>query len=323
MYKEGKDDDMTGIGIVGVGAFVPEDIVTNKDLEQKVDTNDAWIRQRTGIEERRIANETMDTSHMAIMAAKNALLDASLHASDIDLILVATATPDTAFSSVSCVVQDGLGLKNVPAMDIGAACSGFIYALVTAKQFIETKEYKHVLVIGSEKFSKIVDWSDRNTCVLFGDGAGAIVLGPVTQEKGILAFELGASGAGASHLYVDKQSKTVRMNGREVFKFAVRQMPETSLNVLEKAGLTTEDLNFLIPHQANMRIIEAARDRLGLKGEKVSTTVKFHGNTSAASIPLALFNEVQNGMIQDGDVIVMAGFGAGLTWGSVCIRWGK
>ncbi|MBU8878446.1 ketoacyl-ACP synthase III [Bacillus sp. FJAT-29790] len=314
---------MKCIGIIGVGAYLPDNIVTNRDMENRVDTNDEWIRTRTGIEERRIASDQMDTSDMAIIAAKKALLDASLDASDIDLILVATATPDTAFPSVACMVQEALEVNNIPAMDVSAACSGFVYALITAHQFIAANTYKNVLIIGSEKFSKIIDWSDRNTCVLFGDGAGAVILGEVSKEKGILSFELGADGTGGKHLAVDKKTNFVGMNGREVFKFATRQMPESCLNVIEKAGLKKEDVNFLIPHQANVRIIDAARERLGLEKDKVSTTVIKHGNTSAASIPLALFTEIQNGRINDGDVIVMVGFGGGLTWGSACLRWGK
>jgi 3-oxoacyl-[acyl-carrier-protein] synthase-3 len=314
---------MKQVGIIGVGSYVPETIVTNKDLEKKVDTTDEWIRTRTGIEERRIANADEDTSDMAIIAAQNAISDAGLNAEDIDLILVATATPDYAFPSVACMVQGALGINHIPAMDVSAACSGFIYALVTGKQFVENDTYKNVLVIGSEKFSKIIDWTDRNTCVLFGDGAGAVVLSQVSENKGILSFTLGADGSGANHLHVDKKTNFVGMNGREVFKFAVRQMPYSSLDVVEKAGLTTEDVDFLVSHQANMRIIDAARERLGLTKEKVSTTVRTHGNTSAASIPLALFSELQEGKIQDGDVVVMVGFGGGLTWGSICIRWGK
>ncbi|WP_332697484.1 beta-ketoacyl-ACP synthase III [Halalkalibacter lacteus] len=314
---------MKRVGIIGVGSYVPENIVTNHDLVKKVDTNDEWIRTRTGIEERRIASVDVDTSDMAIIAAQKAISDAQLHPEDIDLILVATATPDYAFPSVACIVQEALGIQHIPAMDISAACSGFIYALVTGKQFVENDTYKNVLVIGSEKFSKIVDWTDRNTCVLFGDGAGAVVLSQVSEDKGILSFTLGADGAGANHLLVDKKTNFVSMNGREVFKFAVRQMPNSSLDVVEKAGLTKEDVDFLVPHQANMRIIDAARERLGLKKEKVSTTVRNHGNTSAASIPLALFSELQDGKIQDGDIVVMVGFGGGLTWGSICLKWGK
>lgn len=314
---------MKRVGIIGVGTYVPEQIVTNIDLESKIDTKDEWIRSRTGIEERRIAGEDMDTSHMAINAARNAILDAGLEASDIDMILVATSTPDHPFPSVACMVQEALGVKNIPAMDISAACSGFIYAVATAKPFIESNTYKNVLVIGSEKFTKTLDWSDRTTCVLFGDGAGAVVLSEVSEDKGILSVDLGADGTGGNHLYIDGETGKIAMNGREVFKFAVRQMPESSLKVVEKAGLKKEDVDFLIPHQANIRIIDAARERLGLDENKVSTTVRKHGNTSAASIPLALFSEIQNGLIQDGDIIVMVGFGGGLTWGSLCIKWGK
>ncbi|WP_078546365.1 beta-ketoacyl-ACP synthase III [Litchfieldia alkalitelluris] len=312
-----------GVGIIGVGAYVPENIVTNKDLEDMVDTNDEWIRTRTGIEERRIASEDMDTSHMAIIAAKNALADAKLEAEDIELILVATATPDNVFPTVACMVQEALSLTNIPAMDISAACAGFVYGLVTAYQYIETNTYKNILVIGSEKFSKIIDWSDKNTCVLFGDGAGAVVISNVTGDKGILSFELGADGSGGKHLLVDNETDFITMNGKEVFKFAVRQLPQSCINVIEKAGLTKEDINFLIPHQANIRIIDAARERLGLKQDKVSTTVRKHGNTSAASIPLALYEELENGKIFDGDIIVIVGFGGGLTWGSLVIKWGK
>jgi 3-oxoacyl-[acyl-carrier-protein] synthase-3 len=312
-----------GVGIIGVGAFVPENILTNKDLENMVDTNDEWIRTRTGIEERRIASEEMDTSHMAIIAAKNALADAKVEAEEIDLILVATATPDYVFPSVACMVQEALNLTNIPAMDLSAACSGFVYGLVTAYQYIETNSYKNILVIGSEKFSKITDWSDKNTCVLFGDGAGAVVLSNVPGDKGILSFELGADGSGGKHLLVDNKTDFISMNGKEVFKFAVRQMPQTCINVIEKAGLKKEDIDFLIPHQANIRIIDAARERLGLEQDKVSTTVRKHGNTSAASIPLALFAELENGKIFDGDIIVIVGFGGGLTWGSLVLRWGK
>ena len=314
---------MKRVGIIGVGSYVPENIVTNVDLEKKIDTSDEWIRSRTGIEERCIAPDEMETSTMAIIAAKNALQNSGLVASDIDLILVATATPDQPFPSVACMVQAAIGARNIPAMDISAACSGFIYALVTGKQFIETNTYKNILVIGSEKFTKTIDWSDRNTCVLFGDGAGAVVLSEVSADKGILSFELGADGSGGDHLFIDSKTGKIAMNGREVFKFAVRQMPESSLNVVEKAGLSKEDVDFLIPHQANIRIIDAARERLGLAKEKVSTTVKKHGNTSAASIPLALFTELEKGLINDGDIVVMVGFGGGLTWGSVCLRWGK
>ncbi|WP_138416454.1 beta-ketoacyl-ACP synthase III [Aquibacillus sediminis] len=308
-------------GFIGTGHYVPEKVVTNADLEKIVDTNDEWIRTRTGIEERRIADDTMDTSDLAYEAALKAMEDASITADEIDMILIATVTPDTPFPSVSCMLQEKLGATNAAAMDVSAACSGFMYGVITAKQFIETEAYKNVLIVGVEKLSKITDWSDRNTCVLFGDGAGAAVLGPVSDDKGILSFELGADGGGGKYLLQDKDY--ISMNGREVFKFAVRQMPESSVHVVEKAGFNKEDVDYLIPHQANIRIMEAARQRLGIPEEKMSTSVKRYGNTSAASIPIALSEDVKNGKIKDNDLVVLVGFGGGLTWGAIALKWGK
>jgi len=307
-------------GIIGVGRFVPENIVTNLDLEKRMDTSDEWIRTRTGIEERRIAGDDMDTSGLAYNAAKEALEAANIAPEEIDMILVATVTPDQQFPSVACMLQEKLGAKKAAAMDVSAACAGFMYGMVTAKQFIETGAYKYVLIVGVEKLSKVTDWEDRNTAVLFGDGAGAVVMGPVSDGKGILSFELGADGSGGKYLYQDSH---IRMHGREVFKFAVRQMGESSVNVLEKAGLTKEDVDFLIPHQANIRIMEAARQRLELPVEKMSKTVHKYGNTSAASIPISMVEELEAGKIKDGDLIVMVGFGGGLTWGAIAMRWGK
>ena len=309
-------------GIIGIGRYIPEKVLTNFDLEKMVETSDEWIRTRTGIEERRIAAEEEMTSDMAVAAAKRALEDANIKAEDLDMILVATVTPDQAFPTVSCLIQEKLGAFNACAMDISAACAGFMYGLVTAKQFIEAETYKHVLVIGVEKLSSITDWDDRNTAVLFGDGAGAAVVGPVSDDRGILSFELGADGRGGKHLYLDEKDHTI-MNGREVFKFAVRQMGESSVKVIEKAGLTKEDVDFLVPHQANIRIMEAARERLELPVEKMSKTVHKYGNTSAASIPISLVEELEAGKIKDGDVIVMVGFGGGLTWGAIAMRWGR
>ncbi|MFD2208491.1 beta-ketoacyl-ACP synthase III [Virgibacillus halophilus] len=311
-----------GVGVLGLAHYVPEKILTNADLEKMVDTNDEWIRTRTGIEERRIAGDDIDTSDMAFFAAEKALKDANVNAEEIDLILVATVTPDSPFPSVACLIQDKLGAKNAAAMDIGAACAGFMYGMITGKQFIETKTYKKVLVIGVEKLSKITDWEDRNTCVLFGDGAGAVVLGDVSDGKGILSFELGANGGGAKHLYENENGHII-MNGREVFKFAVRQMPDSSVNVVEKIGLKRDDVDYLIPHQANIRIMNAARERLGISEEKMATTIKKYGNNSSASIPMALAESVANGKIKDGDLVVLVGFGGGLTWGAVAMRWGK
>lgn len=309
-------------GILGVGRYIPEKVLTNHDLEKMVETSDEWIRTRTGIEERRIAADDVFSSHMAVAAAKNALEQAEVAAEDLDMILVATVTPDQSFPTVSCMIQEQLGAKKACAMDISAACAGFMYGVVTGKQFIESGTYKHVLVVGVEKLSSITDWEDRNTAVLFGDGAGAAVVGPVSDDRGILSFELGADGTGGQHLYLNEKRHTI-MNGREVFEFAVRQMGESCVNVIEKAGLSKEDVDFLIPHQANIRIMEAARERLELPVEKMSKTVHKYGNTSAASIPISLVEELEAGKIKDGDVVVMVGFGGGLTWGAIAIRWGR
>lgn len=307
-------------GIIGIGRCLPEKILTNADLEKMVDTSDEWIRTRTGIEERRIADTETQTSDLGYEAAKNALADSGITSEEIDMILVATVTPDRPFPSVATMLQERLGAKNAAAMDISAACAGFMYGMITAQQFIESGTYKHILVVGVEKLSKITDWEDRNTAVLFGDGAGAVIMGPVSEGRGILSFELGADGTGGKHLY---QEENIIMNGREVFKFAVRQMGESCINVLEKAGLTKEDVDFLIPHQANIRIMEASRQRLELPEEKMSKSIKKYGNTSASSIPIAIVEELQAGKIKDDDLIIMVGFGGGLTWGAIALRWGK
>lgn len=311
---------MIRVGVLGLGVHVPAKIVTNSDLAEMMDTSDEWIRTRTGIEKRHIASKDERTSDMATIAAEKAIKDAGLTVEDIDLILVATATPDYMFPSTACLVQDKLGARNIGAMDISAACSGFIYGMITAKQFVETGAYRHVLVIGAEKFSEIVDWADRNTAVLFGDGAGAVVLGPVSEHKGIRSFELGADGSGGQHLRTDKK---VKMNGREVYKFAVRQVPKTILHVIEQANVTIDDIHMIVPHQANIRIIKAAQEKLGIEDQRISVTVDRYSNTSAASIPLSLHHEVTTRRINDGDTLVLAGFGGGLTWASLVIRWGK
>ncbi|MEE3951125.1 beta-ketoacyl-ACP synthase III [Peribacillus frigoritolerans] len=308
-------------GILGLGRYLPDKIVTNADLEKIMDTSDEWIRTRTGIEERRIANDDIDTSDMAYEAAKAALKNAEISAEEIDMILVATVTPDQSFPSVACMIQEKLGAMKASAMDVSAACAGFMYAMITAQQFIKTGAYKHVLIVGVEKLSKVTNWEDRNTAVLFGDGAGAAVLGPVSDGKGVLSFELGADGTGGKHLL--QEGDFIHMNGREVFKFAVRQMGESSLGVLDKAGLTKEDVDLLVPHQANIRIMEASRERLGLPLEKMTKTVHKYGNTSSASIPMALVEEMEAGRIKNNDLIVMVGFGGGLTWGAIALRWGK
>ncbi|OES43935.1 beta-ketoacyl-ACP synthase III [Domibacillus iocasae] len=307
-------------GIWGMGRYMPDQVITNADLEKKMDTSDEWIRTRTGIKERRIAEDSIGTVHMAVRAAEKAIKNAGIKPEEIDLIITATVTPDHQFPSVSCEIQHEIGAINAAAMDISAACAGFMYGIITGKQFVETGAYKHVLVIGAEKLSTLIDWEDRNTAVLFGDGAGAAILGPVSDGRGILSFELGADGRGVKHLYADKY---VKMNGREVFKFAVRQMGESSISVLEKAGLTKEDVDFLMPHQANIRIMESARERLGLPLEKMSVTIDRFGNTSSASIPITMVEEIEKGNIKDDDVIVMVGFGGGLTWGAIAMKWGR
>lgn len=309
-------------GIIGLGRCLPEDRLTNFQLEQRMDTSDEWIRTMTGIQERRIAKNDQDTSDMSREAAKKAIEDAGIDPAEIGLILVATVTPDQPFPSMACVIQQEIGAVNAAAMDISAACAGFMYGVITAKQFIDSDVYKYVLVVGVEKLSKITNWEDRNTAVLFGDGAGAAVLGKVSEGRGILSFELGADGSGGKHLYQDEKDH-LQMNGREVFKFAVRQMGESAINVIEKAGLQKEDVDFLIPHQANIRIMEASRERLGLPVEKMSKTIHKYGNTSAASIPISLVEDVEEGRVKDDDVIVMVGFGGGLTWGAIAMKWGK
>lgn len=308
-------------GIIGIGRCLPEDKLTNFDLEKRMDTSDEWIRTMTGIEERRIARDEQDTSDMAREAAEKAIQDAGIDPAEIGLILVATVTGDQPFPSMACTIQQQIGAVNAAAMDISAACAGFMYGAVTAKQFIDGGVYKYVLVVGVEKLSKITNWEDRNTAVLFGDGAGAAVLGKVSEGRGILSFELGADGTGGKHLL--QEDKYLVMNGREVFKFAVRQMGESAEAVIESAGLTKEDVDFLIPHQANIRIMEASRTRLDLPVEKMSKTIHKYGNTSAASIPISLVEDVEEGRIKDDDVVVMVGFGGGLTWGAIAMRWGK
>ncbi|EGQ27171.1 beta-ketoacyl-acyl-carrier-protein synthase III [Sporosarcina newyorkensis 2681] len=318
MIRNGVDEMRAGL--LGMGKYNPPHVLTNEDLEKRIDTSDEWIRTRTGIEERRIADDDTNTSDMAFEAAKEALASAEIRPDQIGLILVATVTPDYTFPSVSTMIQERLGAKNAAAMDVSAACAGFIYGVVTAKQFVEAGTYDYVLVVGVEKLSKITDWEDRNTAVLFGDGAGAAVVGKVSEGRGILSFELGADGSGGKHLC---HRDFIEMNGREVFKFAVRQMGESALSVTEKAGLTKDDVDYLVPHQANIRIMEASRERLGLPIEKMSKSVHKYGNTSAASIPISLTDDLAEGRVKDDDVIVLVGFGGGLTWGALCIKWGK
>ena len=323
------------VGIIGIGSFAPEKILTNKDLEQIVDTSDEWISERTGIKVRHIVADGENTSDIAAKAAERALKDAGLTADDIDLIVVATATPDMLFPSTACLVQNQLKAAKVAAYDLAAGCSGFMYAIVTASQFIKTGLYKHVLVIGAESLSRILDWTDRNTCVLFGDGAGAVVLGEVPEGYGILGSNLGSDGSGGDLLCLPAggtsrpaTEETVRdrlhfvhMAGNEVFKFAVKVMGEAALNALEHAQIDTSEVDWLIPHQANIRIIQSAAKRLKMPMEKVIVNVDKYGNTSSASIPIALEEAIHDGRIKSGQVITMVGFGAGLTWASAVMRW--
>lgn len=325
------------VGILGVGMFVPEDILTNKDLEKIVDTNDEWITERTGIKERRISQKDVPTSELAALAAERALENAGMTIKDIDLIVVGTSSPDMFYPSVGCLVQAKLKAEKIPSFDVQAGCSGFSYGLVIATQFIRTGMYKNVLLIGADEITKMINWSDRNTCVLFGDGAGALVVGEVDAPYGILGAFMGSDGTGgellkfpaggtrfpATEETVKQNLHSVHMDGNEVFKFAVRVMGEAAVKALDDAGLKEEDINWLIPHQANMRIIQSAAKRVKLPLEKVIINLDKYGNTSSASIPLALEEAVRDGRIKKGDIVLMVGFGAGLTWASIVMRWGK
>ncbi|MEB8170569.1 ketoacyl-ACP synthase III [Macrococcus caseolyticus] len=310
-------------GIIGIGTYVPETIIDNHYFENYLETTDEWIVSRTGIKERRFADQGMDVSDMAYYAALQAIEDAAIKLEDIDLILVATSTGDHHFPSVACQLQHRLKLSKVPAMDQLAACTGFIYSLITAQQFILSGNYRNILVVGADKLSKITNMEDRNTAVLFGDGAGAVIVSQVSDNYGIQAYNWGSDGSGAFHLYDDKESGYLKMNGREVFKFAVRILEEQSQLVMDKAGLHAQDIDMLIPHQANTRIIESARERLGLSASQVSTTLDKYGNTSAASIPLSIAYECQNGKIKNGDQLILTGFGGGLTFGAIALIWGQ
>lgn len=312
---------MKNAGIIGTGSYIPQRVLTNQELEKMVDTSDEWIVTRTGIRERRLAADDENTSQLATYAAQKALAAAALGPEEIDLIIVCSITPDGPFPATACLVQAALGAEKAAAFDLSAGCSGFAYGLAVGSQFIETGTYKHVLVIGAEKISKITDWSDRTTCVLFGDGAGAAVLGPVPEGYGFLASSLGADGQGGCFLELNKETSCIRMDGRDVFKFAVRVMSEVPLELLNKAGLTEEDVDLFIPHQANVRIIDAAAKRLALPREKVYVNVERFGNTSAASIPIALDEVVKQGLLKDGDTLLTVGFGAGLTWADNIMRW--
>ncbi|EII2049620.1 ketoacyl-ACP synthase III [Staphylococcus pseudintermedius] len=311
------------VGIKGFGAYAPDRVIDNAYFESYLDTSDEWISQVTGIKERRWADENQDTSDLAYEASIRAIEDAGIDAQDIDMVIVATSTGDHRFPTVANMLQQRLGLGKVASMDQLAACSGFMYGIITARSFVLSGEYQNVLVVGADKLSKITDLNDRSTAILFGDGAGAVIIGEVSENRGILSYELGSDGVGGKYLYQDQETNFIRMNGREVFKFAVRVMGESSQRAVEKANLGPDDINMFIPHQANIRIMESARQRLNLPKEKMSVSVDKYGNTSAASIPLSVKQELENGSIKDDDVVVFVGFGGGLTWGSIVIRWGK
>jgi len=324
------------VGILGTGSCFPEKILTNSDLEAMVDTTNEWILKRTGIRERRILDDSQPAYEMGLEAAKKALEDSSLEASQIDLILVSTNSPDYLSPSTAAIIQGKLGASNASAFDINAACSGFVYAAVTAEQFIKSGYYKYVLVISVEALSKITDWKHRNTCVLFGDAAAAAVFGKVSDDTGLQSSWLGTDGTMSDVITVpccfssnedraqrvNGKEHVIRMDGSEVFKFAVRIMTEASLLVVEKASLTMDDVALIIPHQANLRIIEGAAKRLGISEDKVfSANIRKYGNTSSSSIPLALDELSRSNSIIKGDNIVLVGFGGGLTWSAALIKW--
>lgn len=326
---------LRGAAIIGIGSFAPETVLTNADIEKIVDTTDEWIVTRSGIRERRIADKDVAASDLGTEAAKRALESAGISAEQVGLVVCATISGDMPFPSTACLIQHKLGAANAAAFDIQAGCSGWVYALSAASQFVQTGVHEHVLVVGVDLLSRHTDWTDRSTCVLFGDAAGAAVLGPTEFGNGVIGTYLGSDGGGAESLKIEAGGSRrptteqtakdglhyIHMEGREVFKFAVRIMGEASIKVLDMCGLTPEDVDLFVPHQANTRIIDAAAERLHLPAEKVFVNVQNYGNTSAASIPLAIDEAYQAGKIKEGDVIVVVGFGAGLTWASGVLKW--
>ena len=318
--------------VLGCGSYLPERILTNAELATRIDTSDEWIVQRTGIRQRHVAAEGEFTSHLAINAARAALHHARLDPQAIDLIVLATSTPDNTFPATAVAVQHGLGINHGVAFDLQAVCSGFVFALATADNFLRTGACKRALVIGAETFSRILDWSDRGTCVLFGDGAGAVVLEAQTEpgkssDRGVLTTHLRSDGRHKSKLYVDggpSSTQTVgqlRMEGREVFKHAVGMITDVIVDAFNATGVTAEDIDWFIPHQANKRIIDASAHKLHIAPQKVVLTVDLHGNTSAASIPLALAVAVKDGRVKKGDLVLFEAMGGGFTWGSALVRW--
>lgn len=325
----------TGVRIAGVGHFVPEQVITNADLERMLDTSDEWITTRTGMKERHAVRADEPTSDIAVAAARNALAQAGIKPEDLSCIIVATVTPDYAFPATACVVGSKLGVSGVAAFDMEIGCSGFIYGLTVASSLVRTGVFRRVLLIGAEELTRLVNYGDRSTAILFGDGAGAVVL-EATEFDSFLGAELGADGSRPEDLYlpfsgtaqapptaddIAQKRNTIHMNGREVFRFAVTKMIEATHVALGRAGIGTTDVDWLIPHQANKRIIDAAAKHLEMPEEKVIVNIDRYGNTSAASIPIALSEAVASGKLHDGDVILFVGFGAGLSWGAVAWRW--
>jgi 3-oxoacyl-[acyl-carrier-protein] synthase-3 len=335
-FESTEHNNRFGAVITGTGSFTPEKVLTNADLEKMVDTTDEWITTRSGIKERRIADKETAASDLSFEATKKAMEESKIKPEELDLIMIGTVTPDYLLPSTACILQDRLGAKNAAVMDIVAACSGFIYGLSVAQAFIYSGKYKTILVIGVEVLSKITNWNDRNTCVLFGDGAGAAIV-QRTQEnnKGILATYLRGDGSLANLLHIpvggtrtpltkeniDKGDQYIKMEGSEVFKSAVRSMGDAATRALKEANISAEQIDLLIPHQANIRIIEATAKRLKLPMEKVFVNIAKYGNTSAASIPIALDEARKSGRIKPGYITLLVAFGAGFTWGSAVIRW--
>ena len=318
--------------VTGIGASLPDRVVTNADLEARMETSDEWIRQRTGIQQRYIAAEGQTTADLGEAAARAAMTDANVEIADVDMIVLATSTPNNTFPATAVEIQNRLGMSHGSAFDLQAVCSGFIFALTTADAYLRTGAAKRILVIGAETFSRILDWEDRTTAVLFGDGAGAVVLEAqdgigMSNDRGVLTSHLRSDGSHKSKLYVDGGPSTtqtvghLRMQGREVFKHAVAMITDVIEDAFEATGLTADDIDWFVPHQANRRIIEASAKKLSISAEKVVITVDQHGNTSAASIPLALHTAVRDGRIKRGDLILLEAMGGGFTWGSVLLRW--
>jgi 3-oxoacyl-[acyl-carrier-protein] synthase-3 len=324
-------------GITGLGMCVPEKVLSNEDLMKVIETNDEWIVSRTGIRERRITDQDTASSDLAIVAANRALEDAGLTATDLDLVLCATATGDFIWPATACIIQDKIGATRAGAFDLSAACSGFCYGMATAAAFIQSGAMRHILVVGVDTLTKQLNWQDRASCILFGDGAGAAIMSPCGNQEGLLASVLGADGSGLESVWmpaggvrtpltqegIDTKQNCITMRGAEVYKFAIRIIPEAIEQALTKTGMKPCDIDLLVMHQANLRIIQSVAERLGINSERVFVNVDRYGNTSAASVPIALTEAQEQGRLNRGDVVATVGFGAGLTWGANVLRWNR